>query len=94
MPFALIAHDYPDALERRLACRERHLARLKALAEQGKVLGGGVLLNDEGKMIGSNVHLDFGQREDLDRWLEDEPYVLEQVWEQIEVREIKLLNLG
>ncbi len=94
MPFALIAHDYPDALERRLACRERHLTRLKALAEQGKVLGGGVLLNDEGKMIGSNVHLDFEQREDLDRWLEGEPYVLERVWERIEIREIKLLNLG
>jgi len=94
MPFALIAHDYPDALERRLACRERHLARLQALARAGKVLGGGVLLNDEGKMIGSNVHLDFEHRGDLERWLDDEPYVLERVWEHIEIREIKLLNLG
>ena len=59
MPFALIAHDYPDALDRRLACRERHLERLKALAGEGRLLGGGVLLDEQGKMIGSNVHLAF-----------------------------------
>lgn len=94
MPFALIAHDYPDALERRLACRERHLARLKALAGEGKVLGGGVLLNEEGRMIGSNVHLDFEQRSDLQRWLDEEPYVLERVWEHIEIREIRMLDLS
>ena len=94
MPFALIAHDYPDALERRLACRERHLSRLKALAQHGKVLGGGVLLDEQGKMIGSNVHLGFEQRNELDSWLADEPYITERVWENIEIRPIKLLDLG
>ena len=89
MAFALIAHDYPDALERRLACREQHLGRLKALAEAGFFLGGGVLLDDSGKMIGSNVHLDFEQREDLEAWLKEEPYVTERVWETLEVREIR-----
>lgn len=94
MPFALIAHDYPDALDRRLACRERHLERLKALAGEGRLLGGGVLLDEQGKMIGSNVHLAFDSRADIERWLADEPYVLERVWEHIEIREIRLLNLA
>ena len=94
MPFALIAHDYADGLERRLACREQHLERLRALHQAGKLIGGGVLLDEQGRMIGSNVHLNFADRAELDLWLEDEPYILESVWEQIEIREIRLLSLG
>lgn len=93
MPFALIAFDHDDALERRIACRAQHLERLEALAQAGKFLGGGVLLNEQGKMIGSNVHLDFDQRSDLQRWLEDEPYIVDRVWERIEILEIKPLKL-
>lgn len=93
MVFALIAHDYEDALERRLACRERHLARLALLSAEGKLRGGGVLLDDQGKMIGSNVHVEFKDREELDLWLADEPYVHEKVWQNIEIRQIKLLAL-
>lgn len=93
MVFSLIAHDYHDALERRLACRDRHLERLQSLARDGKFLGGGVLLDDAGTMIGSNVHLDFHDRAELERWLADEPYVVERVWERVEIRPIKLLEL-
>ena len=93
MPFALIAFDHDDALERRMACREQHLQRLQALAKEGKFLGGGVLLNEQGKMIGSNVHLGFDQRSDLHNWLEDEPYLVGRVWERIEILEIKPLTL-
>jgi len=92
MAFALIAHDYPDALERRLACREQHLGRLKALAEQGLFLGGGVLLDEDGKMIGSNVHLGFEQKEELEAWLQDEVYVTERIWEIIDIREIRVFS--
>lgn len=94
MVFALIAHDYEDALERRLACRERHLGRLTALIAEGKFRGGGVLLDEQGTMIGSNVHFDFGNRDELDQWLADEPYLQERVWQKIEIREIKLLAIG
>ncbi|MBK5540493.1 hypothetical protein JFV28_12110 [Pseudomonas sp. TH05] len=93
MPFALIAHDYDDALERRMACREQHLQRLQQLADQGRLLGGGVLLDPQGKMIGSNVHLGFARRAELDQWLEDEPYITQRVWETVEILEIRLLNL-
>jgi len=92
MAFAVIAHDYPDALERRMACREQHLGRLKGLAERGLFLGGGVLLDEGGKMIGSNVHLGFERREELEAWLKDEPYVSEKVWEKVEIREIRIFN--
>lgn len=93
MQFAIIAHDYSDALERRQQCREAHLARLNALAADGDLLGGGVLLDEQGKMIGSNVHVAFDSRAALDSWLQDEPYLRERVWEQVEVREIRLLSI-
>jgi len=52
--FALVAYDYTDvgALNRRLACRERHLEGLRTLYRSGNFVSGGVVLNDEGKMIG------------------------------------------
>lgn len=93
MQFAIIAHDYSDALERRLQCRETHLARIKALAANGKLLGGGVLLDEQGKMIGSNVPVEFASRVALDSWLQEDPYITERVWERIEVREISLLSI-
>ncbi|WP_312389310.1 YciI family protein [Pseudomonas sp.] len=94
MQFALIAYDYDDALERRLQCREEHVARLHALAASGNFLGGGALLNTEGKMIGSNVHVAFESRAALDIWLQSEPYLEQKVWEKVEVLEIKRLPIG
>ncbi|WP_457807736.1 YciI family protein [Kushneria sp. EE4] len=92
--FTLLAWDYTDegALERRMGCREAHLAALRELYHQGHFISGGVIVDDNGKMIGSNVHFQFESREALDAWLETEPYVTQRVWEHIDIREIKLLD--
>lgn len=92
--FTLLAWDYTDegALERRMGCREKHLEDLRELARQGHFISGGVILNDDGKMIGSNVHCRFESREALEAWLETEVYVTEKVWEHIDVRKIKLFD--
>lgn len=50
------------------------------------------MLNDEGKMIGSNAHFRFATREDLEAWLAQEPYMTERVWEQVDIREVKLFD--
>ncbi|MDP9928700.1 YciI family protein [Variovorax paradoxus] len=94
MQFALVAHDYEDAgaLERRLACRDSHLARLRELAAAGSFLSGGVVLDQNGKMVGSNAHFSFPDRAALDAWLAADPYVVQRVWERVEVSEIRLLN--
>ncbi len=92
--FALVAYDYNDegALDRRLACRESHLEGLRTLYRSGNFVSGGVILNDAGKMIGSNAHFRFATREDLEAWLAQEPYMTERVWEQVDIREVKLFD--
>ena len=50
------------------------------------------MLNDDGKMIGSNAHFQFIDRNAFEAWLEQEPYVTQKVWEHIDIREVKLFD--
>ncbi|MBS7778335.1 YciI family protein [Acidovorax sp. CCYZU-2555] len=94
MQFALVAQDFKDdgALDRRLACREAHLERVRVLAAQGGFISGGGVLDASGKMVGSNAHFSFADRASFDAWLEAEPYILQRVWEKIEISEVRLFN--
>ena len=88
MQFIVIAYDGPDekALERRLAVREAHLQSAKEMFESGKWLYAAGILSDDGKMIGSMIVCDFPSLEELEQqWLKEEPYVVGNVWKQINV---------
>lgn len=85
MQFIIIAHDYNDGLERRLAVRGKHIQLGDKLVLDGKALYGVALLDEKGDMRGSVYIMDFPSREELDKWLETEPYVVNKVWEKIEV---------
>ena len=85
MQFIVIAHDYKDGLERRLKVRAKHIQLGDKLVVDGKVLYGVALLDDKGDMRGSVYILDFPSRQELDYYLKNEPYVVENVWEKIEV---------
>jgi uncharacterized protein YciI len=93
--FVVTALDYTDAdaLSRRMANREQHLAGVKRLIADGRFLSGGAILDDAGKMIGSTLHVDFPTRAELDAQLRQDPYVAGKVWETIEVRQVKLVPL-
>jgi uncharacterized protein YciI len=88
MQFVLTALDYTDedALARRLANREAHLAGAKKLVAEGKIISGGAIMDDTGRMIGSTIHLDFPDRASLEAHLANDPYVTGKVWEKIEIR--------
>ncbi|MBP5979403.1 MAG: hypothetical protein KA748_04290 [Halomonas sp.] len=92
--YAVVAYDYTDegALDRRIACRQNHLDGLRRLYQQGSFISGGVVLSDDGKMIGSNAHFQFINRDALQAWLEQEPYVTQKVWEHIDIREVKFFD--
>lgn len=92
--YALVAYDYTDdnALERRLAQRDVHLEGIRKLASEGKFISGGAILDDDGRMIGSSVHLSLEDRAALDAWLATEPYMTGRVWEHVEIREVKLFD--
>ena len=87
MQFLILGYDGTDeqALERRLAAREAHLALGDRLRDEGKLLYGVAMLNGQGTMCGSMLVGEFESREQLDEWLAIEPYVVGKVWERVEV---------
>ena len=88
MQFLITAYDGTDADApgRRSAARPAHIDGAKDLLEGGHVLIGGAILNDNDEMIGSSLVVEFDSREQLDQWLNNDPYVLENVWQDITVQ--------
>ena len=86
MQFIVIAKDYPDALPRRMQAREAHLAMIDALKADGKMLYAPALLNDNDEMCGSVVVYDVADRAELDSLLEAEPFIVNKVWGDLDIR--------
>ncbi|PWW32199.1 hypothetical protein DFO73_101462 [Cytobacillus oceanisediminis] len=88
MQFIVTAYDGKDekALERRLSVREEHLQGVERRFKEGEHLYGGAILDEEGKMIGSMMVVEYPSREELDQWLKEEPYVTEKVWQKIDIQ--------
>lgn len=89
MQFMIKAYDGKDMLEKRMAVRPRHLEGMKKLGRQ--IICAGGLLDDEGQMKGSALILEFPDRAALDEYLENEPYVVEGVWEKVEVENMNVV---
>ncbi len=92
MQFIITAHDGAGMLEMRMKVRPRHLENLKTIG--GKILCAGGLLDEEGKMKGSVLVMEFENREMLDEYLKTEPYVVEGVWETVEVERMNVVLLN
>jgi len=92
MQFMIVAYDGLDegALNRRLAARESHIAGAIALKNAGHLIAGGAILDDAERMIGSTIYVDFASRADLDDRLQQDPYVIGDVWRAITISPIRL----
>ena len=92
--YLVIAFDGTDeeALGRRLAVREAHLEGAQLLAERGELLSGGAILDDQGAMIGSSMHVAFADQAAFDAWYSREPYVVGDVWRDITVRPMRIFR--
>ncbi len=92
MQYLVIAYDNDNALDRRLSVRDEHVAGVKKLMAEGKIINAGALIEDE-KMVGSTLYIDFESDDDLDEWLENEPYVRNNVWnmDEFQIVPVKLL---
>ena len=91
MQFVITAYDGAGLLARRMEVRPRHMEGMARMA--GHVLCAGGLLDEEGKMKGSVLVMEFKDREELDAYLAQEPYVTEHVWERIEVERMNVVLL-
>jgi uncharacterized protein YciI len=87
MQYMIIGMDGTDedALNRRLAVRDAHIALGDKMRAEGTMLYGAAILSDSEKMIGSVLICEFASREQLDDWLKIEPYVTGDVWREIKV---------
>ena len=88
----VIARDGSDAgaLERRMAVREAHLAEARRLKAAGHILQAGAMLDDAQRMVGSVLLVAFDSRDTLNDWLAADPYVMGNVWQDIEVKPFRL----
>ncbi|MCP4970248.1 MAG: hypothetical protein GY932_08310, partial [Arcobacter sp.] len=72
--------------------REDHLSGAKDLMAKGKIINAGALI-EEDKMVGSTLYVDFDNDDEINEWLENEPYVVNGVWnmEEFQIVPVKLL---
>ncbi len=92
MWYAIEGRDAAGVLDRRMAARAAHLARLQALRDDGRLLVAGpcpaVDAEDPGPagFSGSIVIARFDSLEDARAWAEADPYVAAGVYASVEVR--------
>lgn len=83
--FVYRGHDGPRGLELRKTVRERHLAHLQPLADTGRVRFAGPLVDAAGSPCGSLVIFEADDLEAARRIAESDPYLVEGVFERVEV---------
>ena len=89
MQFIIKAYDGENMLDKRMEVRPRHLENMSRV--NGKVICAGGLLDDEGKMKGSVLIMEFESRSELEAYLNSEPYITEKVWEKVEVENMNVV---
>ena len=89
MQFIVKAYDGANMLDRRMSVRPRHLEGMRRLTNH--IICAGGLLDEEGKMKGSVLIMEYPDRSSLDAYLSEEPYVVEGVWEKIEVEPLNVV---
>ena len=92
MQYLITAYDGENMLEHRMEVRIKHLENITRTG--GRVICAGGLLDDEGKMKGSALVMEFDSRELLDEYLSNEPYITEKVWEKVTVEPMNVVILN
>ncbi|MCP4594972.1 YciI family protein [Neptuniibacter sp.] len=95
MYYAIISEDIENSLEKRLAARPEHLARLQELNEQGRLLIAGphpaIDSEDPGSagFTGSLVVAEFPSLEEAQNWADQDPYIEAGVYAKVTVKPYK-----
>lgn len=93
--FLLLATDYKDtdALTRRMNVREKHLQRMRAEKDAGRFIIGGAKLNEQGNMYGSMLVVQLENEEAVKAWINEDPYITNNVWEHVEILPFRVAEL-
>ena len=87
--FALVAHDRPTGLARRMEVRPEHLKHLESLGD--RVVLAGPFLDDAGGMTGTFMVIEAESFDDAWATFHSDPYVVQGVFDSMT---IKRWNLG
>ena len=82
MLFVIIGHDGPNGARLRPAVRPAHLENLRPLVAAGKVIVGGPFTDGSGSLIVA----DFDNEDAARTFAQNDPYMLEGVFERVEVK--------
>lgn len=92
MLYAVIGQFTPNSLEKRMAARPAHVARLQALQEQGRLILAGpfpaVDAADPGAAgyFGSLIVAEFASLAEAENWGQSDPYVTAGICAQLTVK--------
>jgi uncharacterized protein YciI len=95
MYYAIISEDIENSLEKRLAARPDHVARLLALKDLGRLLVAGphpaIDNEDPGPagFTGSLVIAEFDSLEAAQEWADADPYIAAGVYAKVVVKPYK-----
>ena len=95
MYYVIFAQDKPNTLAQRLAVREQHLARLKQLQAEDRLLTAGPnpAIDDENPgeagFTGSTVIAKFDSLQAAKDWAAQDPYVEAGVYGDVTIKQFK-----
>lgn len=95
MWYTIIGHDTPNSLEKRIAARPSHLARLQALQTEGRLLLAGPFPATDGLdpgmagFTGSLIIAEFVSLQVAKKWADADPYVAAGVYATVDVKPFK-----
>lgn len=95
MLYSIVGDDVPGSLEKRLAARPAHLARLEALQAEGRLVLAGpcpaIDAVDPGPagFSGSVIVAEFASLDAAQRWADADPYAAAGVYAKVAVKPFK-----
>lgn len=92
MLYVIFSQDVENSLEKRLAIRPAHLARLQALHDQSRLITAGAMpaIDNENPgdagFTGSTIIAEFDSLADAQQWADADPYLEAGVYQQVIVK--------
>ena len=95
MLYMIYSEDVENSLEKRMSVREHHIARLKDMQQQGRLIIAGpcpaIDSEDPGQsgFTGSLLVLEFDSLEQAQAWADEDPYIAAGVYKNVTVKPYK-----